>query len=312
MKQIKSVSIVMAIYNERESYLEESIDSILKQTYVDFEFIIINDNPSRNLNRIILERYENLDERIKVIHNKKNVGLAQSLNKGIEAAIYDYIVRMDADDISASDRLEKQLTHMFQNKIDFLFSEYDVIDENGKLLDKKIGYYDEKYIERNLKYDNLLHHPTVIFKKDVFIKVGMYNCFPIAQDYDLWLRVQKNGSKIIIIEESLLKYRVQQNSITSRKRMQQAYTTLYIRKNYMKEFDYNKYNNFLNENSVFDKRAQDKFQSDFEKFHRLKEQTQIKKIIGLLYLFLFQKYYRIRLAETIIKKIKAGKERGQK
>lgn len=111
----RSVSVVMSIYNEQESWLKMSIDSILHQTYSNFEFIIVNDNPQRTLNRNLIEHYQKLDERIVYIENHVNIGLTKSLNLAIAVAKGDYIARMDADDYSFPTRLEKQITFLSKN-----------------------------------------------------------------------------------------------------------------------------------------------------------------------------------------------------
>ena len=106
------VSVLMSVYNEPEEWMRVAIDSILGQTFTDFEFIIINDNPKRKLNREILSDYAKQDKRIVILENEENIGLTKSLNKGLKVAKGKYIARMDADDISLSDRLEKQVNFM--------------------------------------------------------------------------------------------------------------------------------------------------------------------------------------------------------
>ena len=99
----------MSIYSEEEEWIRESIDSILNQTFSDFEFIIINDNPNRDKNNSLLTEYTRIDNRIIIITNEENIGLTKSLNKGLEIARGKYIARMDADDISLPTRFEKQV-----------------------------------------------------------------------------------------------------------------------------------------------------------------------------------------------------------
>ena len=91
------ISVIMSIYSEKEEWIKESIDSILSQTFRDFEFIIINDNPKRKQNENLLLEYSQKDNRIIVITNKENIGLTKSLNKGLSIAKGKYIARMDAD-----------------------------------------------------------------------------------------------------------------------------------------------------------------------------------------------------------------------
>ena len=106
------LSVVMSVYNEPTEWITQSIDSILNQTFRDFEFIIINDNPEREENESLLNSYSQKDKRIVVIKNEQNLGLTKSLNIGINEAKGDYIVRMDADDYSFPERFEKQVQFM--------------------------------------------------------------------------------------------------------------------------------------------------------------------------------------------------------
>ena len=128
------ISVIMSTYNETAGELHGSINSILKQSYQDMEFIIINDNPERDDLKEILKSYENSDARISVIENKKNIGLAASLNAGIKKAKGEYIARMDADDISLPHRLEKELDFLKKNDLDLVSCFVIRMDEDGREL----------------------------------------------------------------------------------------------------------------------------------------------------------------------------------
>ena len=106
------VSIIMSTYKEEEIFLRQAIESILNQSYKDFEYIIILDNPDNNLHIRIIKEYANLDKRIKFYVNEKNMGLTASLNKGLGLAKGKYICRMDADDISINKRIENQKRYL--------------------------------------------------------------------------------------------------------------------------------------------------------------------------------------------------------
>ena len=103
------ISVIMSTYKEDEELLRESIESILNQTYKDIEFIIILDYPDNEIHQKVICEYASKDKRVHFYINQKNLGLTKSLNRGISLCTGDYIARMDADDISLSDRLEKQL-----------------------------------------------------------------------------------------------------------------------------------------------------------------------------------------------------------
>ena len=109
------VSVVMSVFSEPRNWLKKAINSILDQTFSDFEFIIINDNPIRKENYLFLKEIQQKDSRIIIIENKENIGLTKSLNKGLSVARGTYIARMDADDISFPTRLEKQYLFMEAN-----------------------------------------------------------------------------------------------------------------------------------------------------------------------------------------------------
>ena len=123
----------MSCYNEEEVYLTQAIESILDQDYVDFEFIIIMDNPDNQSLLDIVKKYVSVDKRIIVIRNERNIGLANSLNKGIEMATGEYVARMDADDISLPSRLKRQVSYLDNNpKCMMTCGNFIKIDENGR------------------------------------------------------------------------------------------------------------------------------------------------------------------------------------
>lgn len=188
MKDSK-VTVLMSVYNG-EKYLREAIDSILNQTFRDFEFLIINDG-STDRTMEILESYN--DPRIKIINNERNIGLTKSLNKGLKMARGEYIARMDADDVSMPDRLKKQ--------VDFLddHQDYAVVGTFVKILNKdsEVICLLERPIEDTeirgfLKRDNCIAHGSVMIRKTCLLDVGLYDeLMERSQDYELWLRLSK-------------------------------------------------------------------------------------------------------------------------
>ena len=194
----------MSVYNASK-FLNEAIESILNQTYKNFEFIIIDDGSTDNSTQII-EKYKKIDERIVFIENEKNVGLTKNLNKAIKLSTSDYIARMDADDISDVKRLEKQIKFLQENKdISIVGSCAKYINSKGEV-EENIDV-PENYEEiRNMIYKvNPLIHPSVMFKKEDIISIGMYNEeLRKVQDYDLWFRAVANNLKMHNIQESLL------------------------------------------------------------------------------------------------------------
>ena len=126
------ISVIMSTYREDEQFLRKAIESILIQTYTEFEFLIVADDPKNNELIEILREYEKKDARIHIYINKKNMGLANSLNALLKVAQGEFIARMDADDISMPDRLENQIVYMRQHQADVISCDVDVIDENEK------------------------------------------------------------------------------------------------------------------------------------------------------------------------------------
>lgn len=181
------ITVLMSVYNG-EKYLREAIDSILNQTFTDFEFLIVSDG-STDGTAEILQSYH--DPRIKIINNEKNRGLTKSLNKGLGMAKGEYIARMDADDISLPNRFEEQLKYLerYPETVVLGTSIY-VINGAGKLLMKEIAPSDPSKILLN---NNAFTHGSVIFKKAVVDELGYYNeLFRYSQDYELWLKIAKH------------------------------------------------------------------------------------------------------------------------
>ena len=203
------VSILMAVYNG-EKYLREAIESMLNQTYTNFEFLIINDGSTDKTEEIILS-YK--DERIRYVKNEQNLKLIASLNKGLDLAIGKYIARMDADDISLPERLEKQVEYLEKNpQIGVLGSWVEIIGkEEPMIIQHKTNFND---IRVELLFHNYLCHPSVIINNLLIKKHNLkYPNFLHAEDYGLWIQVAKYG-KIEILPEILLNYREHGDNIS--------------------------------------------------------------------------------------------------
>jgi glycosyltransferase involved in cell wall biosynthesis len=212
------ITVLMPVYNN-EKFLRESVDSILNQTFKDFEFIIINDG-STDRTKKILNAYK--DFRIRVIDNDKNIGITRSLNKGLGLAKGEYIARMDGDDISLPERLERQVKFLENNpKVVLLGNWVEIIDGDGNL--RSITRYPTNhcFITWIFLFKTCLAHPTVMYRKKEVLKINGYNSMlSYTQDYDLWVRLSKIG-KIGQIPEVLLKIRRFVDSIEDRHREQQ-------------------------------------------------------------------------------------------
>lgn len=202
------VSVLMPVYNTKEEYLRESIESILNQTYKDFEFIIINDGSINNAEEVILS-YK--DERIIYIKNKQNLGTSCSLNKGIEVIRGKYMIRMDSDDISLPERIEKQIEFMDKNL---------QVDISGTWFLRFPQKRSIKLPTKNEEIKNFLllsHNPiggaTTIFRRSSIDKFNIkYNENDIlAEDLGLWLKLIDKVN-FANLPEFLYKYRFHSES----------------------------------------------------------------------------------------------------
>lgn len=210
----------MPVYNG-ERYLRGAIESILQQTFADFEFLIIND-ASADLSVAITESYK--DPRIRLVHNEYNLGLIASLNRGLNLATGEYIARMDCDDISLPERFEKQVEYMEKNP-DFgvLGTGFYIIDDSGKKVTDNNCYQFPNYhfplqndlINWALCFYNPIAHPTVLMRKDILKEVDGYNLSALhCEDYDLWCRLSR-VTKLANLGDALVCLRKHKENITS-------------------------------------------------------------------------------------------------
>lgn len=223
------LSVIMSVYNG-EKYLREAIESILNQTFTEFEFIIVNDGSADN-SLAIIRSYD--DKRIRIITNGTNIGLTKSLNIALKQANGEYIARQDADDISLPDRFEAQLKYFEQYpEVALLGTSKYVINEAGKIRRKEIAPPEP----HELLFDtNAFTHGTVMFRKAVVDELGYYNeFFKYSQDYELWLRIAKHyqvrnltqvlyklrthreNIRVVNFEEGLLYHFLVQNTNTNK------------------------------------------------------------------------------------------------
>jgi hypothetical protein len=183
------VSVLMAVHNG-ELYLREAVESILNQTFADFEFIIVDDGSIDNT-WSILQDYAANEPRIALVQNETNIGLTKSLNRGIELGRGEYVARMDADDISLPRRLAAQVEFLDEHReIGVLGSFVQLIDADGSLGD--IWHYPTTHnlLLWALCFRTPLAHPSVIYRRSVVKAVGGYNeALLVNQDRDLWQRL---------------------------------------------------------------------------------------------------------------------------
>lgn len=198
------ITVLMSVFNGSD-YLSIAVESILNQSFTDFEFLIIDDGSSEPVLDDILSYG---DDRIRTIR-QENMGLTKSLNTGIGLARGQYVARMDADDVSPPDRLENQFKVISRSdRLDLVGTFFEIIDEEGNLVKKKELIVDPVYRLWRLQFHNNYGHGSMMFRKSSIIKVGMYDTrLRFAQDFDLWSRISKKYNTHII-PEFLYRYRM--------------------------------------------------------------------------------------------------------
>ncbi len=224
--KIPKVTVLMSVYNG-EKYLREAIDSILSQTFKDFEFLILNDG-STDKTAEILKSYQ--DPRIKIINNEKNIGLTKSLNKGLKIAKGNYIARQDADDISLPTRFEEELKFLKKNSnVALVGTDYFLINEKDKIINTINCLTENRKLKEKLLEGNQFAHGSIIFKKECIEKIGMYREeFKFAQDFDFTLRITEEFD-VANIPKSLYKWRINIDSVSVKKKtLQDKYALLAI------------------------------------------------------------------------------------
>jgi glycosyltransferase involved in cell wall biosynthesis len=236
-----TVSVIMAVYNA-ERYLAEAVDSILAQTFRDFEFVVIDDG-STDASGAMLRDYAANDKRVRLIR-RANKGQTPSLNEGIELAETDLIARMDADDVCLPQRLEKQVAFMQQHpQVVLLGGAYALIDAAGRLLCMIDPPRDNATLQDHaLSGRTPICHPLAMMRREAVRKVGGYDPqFQVAQDLDLWLKLGEVG-ELACVPELLVKYRQHEQSLSETKQqLQQAEMRLaceraYLRRNVRRQF----------------------------------------------------------------------------
>lgn len=306
----KLVSVIMSTYNERLDWLSKAVESILNQSYYNLQFLVVIDNP-QNADLInLLKKYAEGDKRITLIFNDVNVGLVKSLNKALKHVKGEYVARMDADDISLPDRLEKQVAFLENNTCyDLLGGNVSWINENDEvILEKNNIITSPKKLKMVLKHRNALHHPTWMFRSSILkdSRVNEYRNVPLAEDYDFTTRLLSYGYNIINIEDVVLKYRLRENGISISNAFNQIKMSEYVRKMYIRrlkglEDQYDK-------DEIRDMLKDCKGKELFEHFENKKRGWMSKNIIyGRLYEMIssiFSKYHRMVFVNCTIYKIK--------
>lgn len=202
------VTVLMPVYNAAP-FIREAVESILAQSFRPFEFLIIDDG-STDETVAIISSYR--DPRIRLVSNGKNLGITATLNKGIALSTCELIARMDGDDISHPQRLQKQYGYMKRNADCALLSTWArVISEDKKFI--RLERYRSNFYYYNLTFECWMYHPTIMFRKSAVQAVGLYS-MPYSEDYDLFWKVSTRF-RIANLAEALVDYRISSTSLNS-------------------------------------------------------------------------------------------------
>ncbi len=217
MKRNPLVSVIISVYRENVELVSQAINSIRNQTYKNLEIIVLLDSPENEAVRVYLQKVEMEESRLSLIINEKNLGLVNSLNKGISYSRGEYICRMDADDISEECRIERQLNFLITNNLDIVGSYIELIGMNNELLGEGRKYpVSNKYIYEYIKYASPIPHPTWLSRREVYTLLDGYRNIPYVEDYDFLVRALMYNVKMGVLPEILLKYRINRKGITQK------------------------------------------------------------------------------------------------
>jgi len=228
--------VILPVFDSEE-FLQQALDSMVNQTFSDFEVLVISEYDTNERSLSIINKQT--DERLRHIHNSKRLGLVRSLNLGLKLARGEYVARMDADDISLPERLEKQVNFLDQHEeIGFLGTAFEVIDDHGRTLSKHIPPNGPLWVKWLIPFFDAadVPHPTVMGRRTVYRKLGGYDPTALyAEDYELWVRAIQ-VTRITNLRDVLLRLRrhVRSRSSSSSRR-DQAEATLTISENALRK-----------------------------------------------------------------------------
>ncbi len=206
------VSVVLSVYNE-ENYVQESIQSILQQTWQDFELILINDG-STDRTLEIINSFD--DPRINLLNNSRNMDVIFSVNRGLKESRGKWIFRTDGDDWNAPERIEKQLEWAEENNLDICFSDWKLLKYSGEefdIQDSKRSAFTKNW--QGLFYNAYGANPTVCFRREKIMALGGYHENSVVEDYDMWDRCVVAGLRFGCVPEILVRHRKHPGSFTS-------------------------------------------------------------------------------------------------
>ena len=232
MSNHPAISVILPVFNG-EAYLREAIDGILNQSFTDFELLIINDG-STDCSQEIINSYQ--DARIELIHNPINLGLVGALNVGIDKARGKYLARQDQDDISEPNRLQLQFARMEQGHIDLCGTRWSTMLPDGKIISAALVPFSEDTIFACLATTVPFAHGSVMMRKSFMSKHHLqYDKTYLAEDYSLWIRFAQAGARLANLDQSLYRYRIHPQSLSSTKKAAYQQSAKKLRRDFVKQ-----------------------------------------------------------------------------
>lgn len=219
-----SFSVLSSVYiKENPEFLANALDSVFNQTYPPTEYILVKDGIlTKELDTVVSEYHSKFPTVLKVFHLSENVGLGKALNYGLQFCSFDFVARMDTDDICYPERFEKQIKFLTENQdisvVGGVIQEFNSIPEDLNQFRKLPT--DSNDLEKFAKYRNPLSHPSVMFRKFDVLSVGSYEDMPYFEDYYLWIKLLRKGYKIANINDSILHFRIGNDMIGRRSGIQ--------------------------------------------------------------------------------------------
>lgn len=214
----RDFSVLMSIYcKETPEYLNEALDSILKQSLIPNEVVIVKDGPLTTELEVVINSFTEKFENTVVIPLKENVGLGKALSIGVKACKYKIIARMDSDDIAKEDRFLTEIDCLIKNNLDIIGSNIEeFVKSNNEVVSHRRVPETQDEILKFSRTRNPFNHMTVMFKKDVVLKSGNYKEMKGFEDYYLWLRMIKSGAQVFNLQKNLVSARTDQNFLERR------------------------------------------------------------------------------------------------
>ena len=302
------ISVIMCTYNESEGELRHAIESALIQTHRTLELLIVLDNPDNLMIRRVVHEYAAKDDRIRIIANEKNLGVAESTNVAWKQAKGKYIAKLDADDVAMPQRLEIEFCELKRKGLDLVAASKRNVNEDGVDVGLFVNNLNPSQMEKLLPYDNLITQSTVLMRKQVLVELGGYINLPSCEDYDLWLRMLSCGYKMGIMPDILVDYRVRSNSITRSDYYKQYLSDKFVRKMYKKYSGTNKvwslddYQKYITDIKPTEEKKQ-RFNEAYRMYYTGMEARKVGNYAGCLAAVIGTFFHNPRILEVFLRKV---------